>query len=71
MLNSTTTCQADASGTTACATLYGESTSTDSTIFNGFSAGEIVIAVELYLIFLVLCIATYHLIFRRVKIKNQ
>jgi len=71
MTNSTTTCVAtDASGT-ICSTVYAQSTSTDPTFYNGFSVGEIVIVVELFLTFSVLCIGIYHLLFRKIKIKNQ
>jgi len=74
MLNSTTTC----SGTEhagvinqTCTTTYGQSTSTDPTIVNGFSAGSIVISVELFLLLTVCMMGLYHLMFRRVKIRNQ
>ena len=70
MLNSTTTCEDNGSGT-QCFTLYGQSTSTDPTVVNGFPAGEIVIAVELFLLFMVASVVAYHLLFRRIKIKNQ
>jgi hypothetical protein len=74
MTNSTTTCSGtDIAGAIAqnCTTVYGESTSTDPTIVNGFSAGEIVISVDLFLILTVLSAIAYLLYFRRVKIKNQ
>jgi hypothetical protein len=74
MTNSTTTCQGtDALGVTSqnCVTIYGQSTSTDPLFYNGFSAGEIMIVTFLFLNFSVLCVITYHLLFRRIKIKNQ
>ena len=72
MQNSTTTCPApDASGTTQCFTIYAQSTSTDPTIVNGFTAGEIVISVMLFLILMIASVFTYHILFRRIKIKNQ
>lgn len=70
MLDATTTCNPAASGT-ICTTLYSESTSTDQTFYNGFTAGEIVISSMLFMILAVLSVATYQLIFRRIKIKNQ
>ena len=70
MLNATTTCNPAASGT-ICTTLYGESTSTDPTIVNGFTAGEIVISTLLFLIFALLIVIAYQIVFRRIKIKNQ
>lgn len=70
MLNATTTCTPGGSST-ECVTLYGQSTSTDPMIVNGFSAGEIVISTFLFLILVCAMIVTYHLLFRRVKIKNQ
>jgi hypothetical protein len=74
MLNSTTTCSGtDVAGITTetCVATYGQSTSTDPTIVNGFSSGEIVISVFLFSILMVLSVIAYHLLFRRVKIKNQ
>jgi len=72
MLNSTTTCQSpDASGTSQCFTIYGQSSSTDPMIVGGFTAGETVLIVELFLLLTVLSVGVYHLIFRRIKIKNQ
>lgn len=72
MYNATTTCTgADASGTYQCETFYGQSTSTDQTIYNGFTAGEIVISTFLFSILMVLMVVSYHIIFRKIKIKNQ
>lgn len=74
MINSTTTCSGtyDA-GITAqtCATAYAQSTSTDPTVYNGFTAGEIVIVVMIFIQIALVSVLTYHLLFRRVKIKNQ
>ena len=70
MINSTTTCSG-IPGAETCATLYAESTSTDPTYVNGFTAGEIVIATMLFLNLAVLMVLTYHVLFRRIKIKNQ
>jgi hypothetical protein len=39
-------------GSSTCVTLYGESTSTDPSYYNGFTYGEIVISVFLVLILL-------------------
>lgn len=74
MLNSTTTCSGTAAaGITAqtCTTIYQESTSTDPTYVNGFTAGELVSSVMLFLILVTSMVLTYHVLFRRVKIKNQ
>ena len=74
MTNSTTSCSGtDVAGVTSqtCTTQYAQSTSTDPTIVNGFSAGEIVIAVMLFCLLAVSMVLTYHVLFRRVKIKNQ
>ena len=72
MINSTSTCApSDASGTIVCLTTYAQRSSTDPTIVNGFSAGSIVIAVFLFVQIALLSILTYHLLFRRVKVKNQ
>ena len=70
MLNSTTTCTG-IPGAETCTTLYAESTSTDPTIVNGFTEGEIVIATILFMVLTVLMALTYHVLFRRIKIKNQ
>ena len=74
MLNSTTTCAGtDVAGIIAqtCSTTYQESSSTDQTFVNGFTAGELVLSVMIFLILVSAMILTYHVIFRRVKIRNQ
>jgi len=74
MINSTTTCSGtDAAGVTTqnCVTQYGQSTSTDPTFYNGFSGGEIMISFFLFLNFAVCCVIAYHILFRKIKIKNQ
>jgi hypothetical protein len=72
MNNATTTCfGADASGTYQCLTAYGRSSSTDPIIFNGFTGGELVISVMLFLVLVANMVAAYHIIFRKIKIKNQ
>ena len=70
MLDATTTCIAVGSGT-QCATIYAERTSTDPSYVNGFTYGEIVISTMLFLNLAVLMVLTYHVLFRRIKIKNQ
>jgi len=78
MYNATTTCSYATSfdsgswnlQSSTCQTLYGESTSTDQTFVNGFSAGEVVISVELFLVLIVAMVILYHVMFRRFKIKN-
>ena len=71
MTNSTTTCAApDASGTTQCLTIYGQSSSTDPLIVAGFTAGEIVNGVFLFFIFTAQCAILFQIIFRKIKIKN-
>lgn len=74
MTNSTTTCSgSDIAGVISqtCSTSYAQSTSTDLTIYNGFSAGEIVISVMLFFVLMTAMVTTYHLMFRRIKIRNQ
>ena len=74
MISSTSTCTGtDVAGVIqqTCSTQYAQSTSTDPTIYNGFQAGEIVVIVELFLFLFLGAILTYHVIFRRIKIKNQ
>ncbi len=74
MLNSTSTCTGtDVAGVInqTCATVYAESTSTDPTYYNGFSAGEIVQISLDFLIFTTICVIAYHVLFRKFKIKNQ
>jgi hypothetical protein len=71
MTNSTTTCSAPDASTTVCSTIYAQSTSTDQMVVNGFTAGEVVIITLLFLTFSVICIGIYHLLFRKIKIKNQ
>jgi len=70
MLNATTTCETNASGSTR-VTTYGQSSSTDPMVVGGFTGGEIVISIDLFLILVVLSVGVYHLIFKRIKIKNQ
>ena len=70
MLDATTTCSNVASGT-LCSTQYAESTSTDPSYINGFTYGEVVISTMLFLQLAVLMVLTYHVLFRRIKIKNQ
>ena len=70
MLNATTTCQVNDSGT-VCLTQYGQSTSTDPTIVQGFTAGELVISTLLFITLAVISVLTYHVLFRRIKIKNK
>ena len=69
MLNSTTTCIAAPSGT-QCTTLYGESTSTDPTFVNGFSAGEIVMSVEIFIVMVVAMVILYHMMFKKIKVRQ-
>jgi hypothetical protein len=69
MINSTTTCSA-AGSSTLCTTLYAESTSTDQTIVNGFTAGEIVISVELFITMVVAMVILYHMMFKKIKIRQ-
>jgi hypothetical protein len=54
----------------SCTTIYGYSTSTDQSVVNGFTAGEIVLAVQLFLLLAVAMTILYHVMFRRFKIKN-
>ena len=71
MLNSTTTCgAADASGTIQCVTLYAADPSSTPAIAAGFTYGEIVNSVFLFLILITAMVVTFHLTFRRTKIKN-
>lgn len=69
MLNATTTCQTDGSGT-ICQTLYGESTSTDQSIANGFTYGEVVLSTFGLLDFVLLLAIFYSIRYRKIKIKN-
>jgi hypothetical protein len=74
MLNSTTTCSGTDSGgviAQTCMTEYAQSTSTDPTFYYGFSQGEIVLIVMSVLIWAVGMVLTYHVLFRKIKIKNQ
>lgn len=74
MLNSTTTCAgSDIAGVISqtCTTQYAESSSTDQIFYSGYTQGEIVINVFLFLQLALAAVVAYHLFFRRVKIKNQ
>lgn len=74
MLNATTTCAGtDALGVInqTCSTTYAESSSTDQTFYNGFTAGEIVTNVQLFLLISVGMVIAYHILFRTIKIKNR
>jgi len=72
MLNATTTCAAvNASGTETCVTVYAESPSTDPNYYQGFTAGELVTNVQLFLLLTIVMVATYHILFRTLKVKNK
>jgi len=74
MLNATSTCSGtDLAGiiNETCSTQYAQSSSTDQSFYGGFTAGEIVSIILLFSILMVGMVATYHLLFRRIKIKNQ
>jgi uncharacterized membrane protein len=65
--NSTTTCApADASGTLQCQTEYASSTG----IVGGFTYGEVVNSVFGFLTLITLMVACFHLMFRKIKIRN-
>jgi hypothetical protein len=60
----------EAASGTQCVTLYGESTSTDPTIVNGFTAGEIVISIEIFIVMVVAMTILYHMMFKKIKIRQ-
>ena len=68
ILNSTTTCSGTASGTT-CTTLYAPDPSSTAATANGFTYGEIIISMMLFLILLCGITIVYHLKFRTTKTK--
>jgi hypothetical protein len=74
MLNATSTCLPISSGTIEngfeCQVVYGVNSSTDPSYAGGFSYGEIVISTILFLGLLCLITITYHLHFRKIRIKN-
>jgi hypothetical protein len=57
-------------GSSTCVTLYGESTSTDPSYYNGFTYGEIVISVLLLLITVVALYSFFWLSVKGVKIRQ-
>jgi len=69
--NSTTTCGApDPSGTVLCYTAYAADPSSTAATSGGFTYGEIVNGVFLFLILAVVSMTLFHLVFRKIKIKN-
>ena len=71
MLNSTSTCLApDASGTILCSTIYAQSTSTDTSYYNGFTYGEIVISVFLVIILLTAIYSFFWFSVKGIKIRQ-
>jgi len=57
-------------GSSTCVTLYGESTSTDSSYYNGFTYGEIVISVFLVIILLTAIYSFFWFSVKGVKIRQ-
>jgi len=69
ILNSTTTCTGDASGS-LCTTIYAADPSSTPAVANGFTYGEVVISMFQFLTLLVLMSMWYHQKFRKIKIKS-
>jgi hypothetical protein len=57
-------------GSSTCLTLYGQSTSTDPSYYNGFTYGEIVISVFLVIILLTVIYAFFWFSVKGVKIRQ-
>ncbi len=57
-------------GSSTCITLYGQSTSTDPSYYNGFTYGEIVISVFLVLILLTMLYSFFWFSVKGVKIRQ-
>ncbi len=57
-------------GSSTCLTLYGQSTSTDPSYYNGFTYGEIVISVFLVIILLTTLYAFFWFSVKGVKIRQ-
>jgi len=68
-LNSTTTCEDTASGT-ICITLYAANPSSTISTAGGFTYGEIVSDIFLFMILVGIMGVWFHLAFWRVKVKN-
>jgi hypothetical protein len=69
MINSTSTCVVQDGTTTICSTEYNNESSTK--IVNGFTAGELITNIQIFLLIALVAAIFYHISFRRVKIKNQ
>lgn len=57
-------------GSSTCLTLYGQSTSTDSSYYNGFTYGEIVISAFLVIILLITIHAFFWFSVKGIKIRQ-
>jgi hypothetical protein len=57
-------------GSSTCLTLYGQSTSTDSSYYNGFTYGEIVISALVVLILLITIHAFFWFSVKGVKLRQ-
>jgi hypothetical protein len=57
-------------GSSTCLTLYGQSTSTDSSYYNGFTYGEIVISVFLLIILVAVLYSFFWFSVKGVKIRQ-
>ena len=60
----------DASGTILCSTIYAQSTSTDTSYYNGFTYGEIVLSTFSFLTLLLGAYAFFWFITKGFKIKQ-
>jgi len=79
MKNATTTCESysthlvggDFSTTSTCQTTYGSTTSTDPSVAGGFTYGEVVNGLFLFLIFVAVSMIAFRLYFQRSKVKAK